>query len=101
MKKILLLVWVLLITFATQGEEVAYYQAKISGVVCSSCKQHVQTSLMSQLPGTLTVEVKKGEVEGSQLLLITSTDHSVDEQKIVKALGSYAKNYQVSELKKS
>jgi hypothetical protein len=101
MKKIILLIWVLLVTFAVQSEEVVHYQAKITGVVCSSCKQHVQTSLMSQLPGTLTVEVKKGEVGGDQLLLISSTDHSVDEQKIIKALGSYAKNYQVSELKKS
>jgi hypothetical protein len=76
------------------------YEGDITGVVCVSCKEHVTAALKQKLPGVVSVDVKNTDSPDSKKLIVVSTDANVTKDAAVKALGSYAKNYNILSLAK-
>lgn len=77
------------------------YTGEISGIVCSSCKEHVTTMLMKKLDGAVSVDVKPGDKpEGNQKLIIVAKNDKITKEKATEALGSFAKNYEIVSLTK-
>ena len=77
------------------------YEGEINGVVCASCVEHVTTALMKKLDGAVSVEVKRGGLEGGpQKLLIVSKNGGLTKEDAVTAMGSYAKAYEILKLEK-
>lgn len=76
------------------------YEGKITGVVCVSCKAHISGALTQKLPGVISVDVKAGETPDEQKLIIVADNDQVTQAAAIKALGTYAKNYQILSLAK-
>lgn len=76
------------------------YEGKITGVVCASCKAHISGALTQKLPGVISVDVKAGETPEQQKLIIVADNEGVTQESAIKALGTYAKNYQILSLAK-
>ncbi len=72
------------------------YVGTMTGVVCGNCRNTVVTAF-KKLPGVCNVEVGPGEKEGTQKVIITSTE-CVSKDAAVKALGADAQEFVVQEL---
>ena len=79
----------------------ASYAGEITGVVCADCKQHVQASLMKNLPGILSVNVLPGDKPDTQkITIVTAADKAVSTESANKALGEFANDYKILSLAK-
>ncbi len=76
------------------------YEGTVTGVICGSCKQHIQAALTQNLQGTVSVDVKRGDKEDTQKLILVSSNDKVTKETATEALGTYAKNYQILNLDK-
>lgn len=76
------------------------YEGAVSGVVCVSCKEHIKAALTKNLPGVVSVDVKPGEKEDTQKLIVVSTSSEVTKEAAITALGTYAKNYEIKSLER-
>ncbi len=100
MKHILILLLGLFsITSCFGGEPVTFvYEGEVSGVMCSVCSSHVQTAL-SKIKGVESVKVLRNDAGGLPKLEIIAANASITREECVKALGEYAKTYDVRSLK--
>ena len=85
---------------AADDKKSVTYEGKITGVVCVSCKAHISGALSQKLPGVISVDVKAGETPEQQKLIIVADNEAVTQEAAIKALGTYAKNYQILSLAK-
>jgi copper chaperone CopZ len=77
------------------------FTGEITGVVCSSCKQHVTAMLTKNLEGVVNVDVKPGATDDApKKLILTAKSDALTKEAAIKALGDYAKNYQILSLVK-
>jgi len=74
------------------------FSGEITGVVCSSCKQDVQTALAKNLAGVLNVTVEPSGKPDVQKLTIVSTSDKVSVDAATKALGADAKDFHILSL---
>jgi copper chaperone CopZ len=102
MKKLLLTLSLLLSVSlqAADGKKSTTYEGQITGVVCVSCKAHITGALTQKLPGVISVDVKAGDKEDQQKLIIVAESDAVTKESATEALGTYAKNYQILSLAK-
>lgn len=100
MKHILILLLGLFsITSCFGGEPVTFvYEGEVSGVMCSVCSSHVQTAL-SKIKGVESVKVLRNDAGGLPKLEIIAANAAITREECVKALGEYAKTYDVRSLK--
>ena len=100
MKHILtLLISLLTITSCAAGEPVTFqYEGEVAGVMCSACSNHVQTAL-AKIKGVQSVSVLPAKDGGIPRLEITATSAAITREDCVKALGDFAKTYDVRSLK--
>ena len=86
---------------ADEAKKEHTFTGDITGVVCSSCKQHVTAMLTKNLEGVVNVDVKPGATDDApKKLILTAKSDAVTKEAVIKALGDYAKNYQVLSLVK-
>ena len=102
MKKLLLTLSLLLSVSLKAADEKksTTYEGQITGVVCASCKAHITGALTQKLPGVISVDVKAGDKEDQQKLIIVAESDAVTKETATEALGTYAKNYQILSLAK-
>jgi hypothetical protein len=102
MKKSLLAISLLLSAALQAADEkkAVTYEGQITGVVCVSCKAHITGSLTQKLPGVISVDVKAGDNADQQKLIIVANNDAVTKESATKALGTFAKNYQILSLAK-
>jgi len=86
--------------YAADDKKSFTYEGQITGVVCVSCKAHISGALSQKLPGVISVDVKAGETPEQQKLIIVANNEAVTQEAAIKALGTYAKNYQILSLAK-
>ncbi len=101
--KTLLLALSLLVTVSLQAadeKKSTTYEGQITGVVCAACKAHITGALTQKLPGVISVDVKAGDKEDQQKLIIVAESDAVTKETATEALGTYAKNYQILSLAK-
>ena len=101
--KTLLLTLSLLVTVslrAADEKKSTTYEGQITGVVCASCKAHITGALTQKLPGVISVDVKAGDTDSQQKLIIVAESDAVTKETATEALGTYAKNYQILSLAK-
>jgi len=90
-----------LITLATShaAEPATYlYQGEVAGVMCSACSNHVEAAL-SKIKGVQSVKVLPAKNGGIPRLEVTATTATLTQEAAVKALGEYAKTYDIRSLK--
>lgn len=76
------------------------FTGEINGVVCASCKEHIKAMLSKNIPGLVSVDVQPGATaESPRKLIIVAQSESLTRERVVAALGSLAKNYEVLSLK--
>lgn len=81
------------------GEPVTFlYQGEVAGVMCSACCNHVESAL-SKLQGVQKVKVLPAKDGGVPRLEVTATSALLTKEDAVKALGDYAKTYDIRSLK--
>ena len=100
MKHILtLLLSLIAITSCTAAEPVTFvYQGEVAGVMCSACTNHVETAL-ANIKGVQSVKVLPAKEGGVPKLELTASSATITREDAVKALGEYAKMYDVRSLK--
>ena len=101
MKHILtLLLNLVVIVSCSASEPVTFlYKGEVAGIMCSACSDHVQTAL-AKMKGVETVKVLPADKEGGvPKLEITATSATITKEDAVKALGDYAKTYDIRSLK--
>jgi hypothetical protein len=74
------------------------YTGEITGVVCVACKDKICTVLSKNLADTVSVNVKPGEKQGIQKLIIVSKSDHLELGQAVAALGEYSKEYEIKSL---
>lgn len=95
----LLLSLLFVATSCSAGEPVKFvYQGEVAGVMCSACSSHVETAL-AKIKGVQTVKVLPVKDGGIPKLEVTATSATITREDAVKALGNYAKMYDVRSLK--
>ncbi len=75
------------------------YTATVTGVVCASCRAHVETAV-KKLPGVENVTFQKGFKDDTQEVHFASSSASLAKEDVIKALGDDAQTYQVVALNK-
>lgn len=81
------------------GEPATFlYQGEVAGVMCSACSNHVETAL-SKIQGVQKVKVLPAKEGGVPRLEVTATTATLTREDAVKALGDYAKTYDIRSLK--
>ena len=82
-------------TSCTAAEPATYtYQGEVAGVMCSACSNHVETAL-AKIQGVQTVKVLPAKAGGIPRLEVTATTATLTQEDAVKALGEYAKMYDI------
>lgn len=75
------------------------YTATVTGVVCGSCRTHVETAV-KKLPGAGDITFQKGFKDETQQVLFTATSATLVKEDVIKALGEDAESYKVLSLEK-
>ncbi|WP_395742003.1 heavy metal-associated domain-containing protein [Prosthecobacter sp.] len=100
MKHILTLAAILMALISCDAAEPAtfLYQGEVAGVMCSACSSHVEAAL-AKMKGVRTVKVLPAAREGGvPRLEITATNAALTKEDAVKALGEYARTYDIRSL---
>ena len=74
------------------------FSGEITGVVCTACKNDVQTALAKNLTGVVNVTVEPSGKPDVQKLTIVSTSDQVTVDAATKALGDDAKDFHILSL---
>lgn len=98
MKTLLLLLFIASSTLIAGDAPQHVYRGEIAGVVCAACASHVKTAL-AKLDGVSSVKITLPSGGGVPQLEVVSLSDKLTREQAVKALGDYAKTYEIRSLK--
>ncbi len=82
------------VSLAGAEEPQSTYAVEMTGVVCSSCKDHVREAF-AKLNGVTSIEFEGNGISEKQKVVIKSTSAALTKEDAVKALGSAGQDYLV------